>query len=264
MPKKRSANVDPIDEALDAQAKLAAKTREADVALWEAWRSNPTATTLAPLMQRFSPVIRSAGQQYKAPNVSETAMDANLRLQAMNAFETYDPNKAALRTHLGNHLRKSMRFNAQHQNYAYLPEGQSMYIGAIDRAADALRDELGREPTHTEIAAYTRENPDLLNGKSAPTPKLVKTIQGGRRKDILGSSLDTDAATYAASRNTELVGLLRPSLPKQVHPIFDHMYGLNGAPQITNTNALAKRLGMSASQVSRAKSQIAATYKKYL
>lgn len=268
MPKKkaarRKARVDPLDTALCSSQKLAAVRRAEDLSLWEQWKQNPTQPNLNSLMHRFDPVFKAKVNQFKAPNVNTSAFRANLKLQAINAFETYDPNRAALRTHLDNHLRRSMRFNAQHQNMAYIPEGQTAYIGAIDRAADELQESDGKEPTHGQIAQFVNSRPDLLGGKKPLTASLVGRVQGNRRRDIIGSTLDADASPYAISRNEAVLGLLRPTLKPDQQQVFDHVYGVNGTPQIQSTGALAKKLGKSPSQISRLKSGIATQYKKYI
>lgn len=262
--KKAKKRVNPVDEALSAQEKLAEKRRAEDLQLWQSWRQQPSQQTLNPLMRRFEPVFRAKVNQYKAPNVNTSAFRANLKLHAVNALETYDPTKAALRTHVENQLRKSMRFNAQNQNMAYIPEGQTGYIGPIDRARDELMGEIGGEPSHTQIAKFVNQRPDLLGGKRPLSGKTVARIQGSRRKDIIGSTLEGDSTPYAASRNEQVLGLLRPTLKPQEQQVFDHLYGMNGMPQVDRTGALAKELGMSPSQIARIKSRIATSYKKYL
>lgn len=269
MPRKKAAKrgrktVDPLDSALDSSQKLAAQRRAEDQQLWEQWRQDPNQQNMHVLMRRFEPVFRAKVNQFKAPNVNTSAFRANLKLQAVKAFETYDPSKAALRTHLDTHLKRSMRFNAQHQNYAYIPEGQTAYIGAIDRAADEMQEADGRMPSHGQIAQFVNSRPDLLGGKKKLTTTMVSRIQGNRRKDIVGSTLDADATPYAVNRNESVLGLLRPTLKPDQQQVFDHIYGTNGAPRIQSTSALAKRLGKSPSQISRLKSGIAAQYKKYI
>jgi DNA-directed RNA polymerase specialized sigma subunit len=262
--KKATRNVDPLDDALNSKQKLAAKNRAEDHALWQQWQQNPTQQTLRPLMRRFEPVVRAKVQQYKAPNVNTAAFRSNLKLHLMNAFETFDPNRASLRTHAENHLKRSMRFNAQHQNYAYIPEGQTAYIGAIDRAKEELAEDAGEEPSHNQIAQFINSRPDLLGGKKRLTPSFVARVQGSRRKDVISSSVEGDIAPQAASRNEAVLGLLRPALKADEQTVFDHIYGVNGTTRIQSTSALAKKLGKSPSQVSRLKSRIAAQYKKYL
>jgi DNA-directed RNA polymerase specialized sigma subunit len=262
---KKRVEVNPIDEALQSSSKLAAQRREEDHQLWEQWKANPTEQTMHPLIKRFEPVFRQKVQQYKAPNVNTTGFKTQLKVRAVEAFQTYDPSRgASLRTHVENNLKRSMRYNAQHQNMAYIPEGQTAFIGSIDRATDALQDQLGRDPSYPEVAQFINSTPELLGGKKPMTPSLVQRIQSSRRKDVMASSMESDPTGFGADRNRAVLGLLRPELTMEQQQVFDHIYGVNGAPQINSTSALAKRLGKSQSQISRLKSGIADKYKKFI
>lgn len=262
-PTRRKKPVNPLDTAIDSKEKLATQRRAEDHALWEQWREAPSPQTLRPLLRRFEPVLKAKLQQYRAPNVNEAAFETNLKLQALNAFQTFDPNRASLRTHVENNLRRSMRFNAQHQNYAYIPEGQMAYIGVLDRARDELLEDTGNEPSHTQLATFINQRPDMLGGKKPLTPKMVARIQGNRRRDVISSSLE-GGVERTPSRNEAVLGLMHAALKPDQQQVFNHIYGMNGAPRITSTSVLAKRLGKSPSQISRLKSGIAEEYKKYL
>jgi DNA-directed RNA polymerase specialized sigma subunit len=262
--KKRAKKVTPVDAALSSKEKLAAQRREEDLQLWQTWKKDPTQGNMHTLMRRFEPVFRSKVNQFKAPNVNTAAFRGNLKLHAVRAYETYDPSRASLRTHLDNHLRKSMRFNAQHQNMAYIPEGQTAYIGGIDRARDELMEDTGQEPSHNQIASFVNQRPDLLGGKKRLSARMVARVQGNRRKDVIGSTMEADPTAYGTNRNESVLGLLRPTLNQKQQQVFDHLYGMNGKPRVDKTGVLAKRLGLSPSQVSRLKSGIAKKYKKYI
>ena len=262
--KKAKRRVNPLDTALDAKVKLAAERRAEDQALWSVWKANPTQENTHNLLRRFEPVFRSKVQALKARDVNLSAFRADLKIHALNAFDTYDPTKAGLRTHVENHLRKSMRYNAQQQNMAYMPEGQSERIGSIKRAIEGFQEDTGRDPSHTEIATYINERPELLKNKTPLTTAQVARIQTGMRGDVSSSEFESDPNPTLINRNEQVLGLLRPSLNDQQKKVFDHIYGFEGTPVVRSTGALAKRLGMSSSQVSRLKSGIASTYKKYL
>lgn len=259
---------DAVGSALEAKSelseKVATKRQADDLHQWRAWKENPSEDTLQPLLRRLAPVFRNKEQQLRAPNVSSSAMRAHMKLRALDAFNTYDPERSALRTHVENHLRKAQRFNAQHQNYAYIPEWQSEQIGPIDRARDALMDVQGFEPTHGQIAAYINSTPDLQKGRGKMTARTVATVQGSRRNDVLSSSLEGDPVGLAASRAEAVLGLLPQALTPEELVVFNHIYGRNGAPTITASGDLARKLGKSVSQVSRLKSSIADKYKRYL
>lgn len=244
----------PIDNAFDGQVKAAAEKRAEDLKLWEAWKQNPGPETTRPIMQRFEPVFKAKIRQWKAPNVNEDAFRTELQLRTLKALETFDPSKAGFRTHLEFHLQKAMRFNANQQNYARIPEGQARRIGKIDSARNELSEELGRDPTHEEIAELL--NSRLVGKEKALSGKQVAKIQASRINDVVLSSLEQDPSPNAINRDREIISLLRPTLKPDEQVVFDHLYGINGRPLISSTNELARTLGKQPSQISRLRSSI--------
>lgn len=259
MPKRKKVN--PLDEALNEKQKVAAQRAAEDHQLWEQWQQNPTPDNMHPLIQRFEPVFKQKTRLWRAPNVPESAFKANLKLQAIDAFKTYDPGKgAALRTHVENRLKKSMRFNAQQQNMARIPEAKSYQIGPIQRAQDELREELGRPPTPTEISEFL--NP-MMSPRKRLTPQKVEQIQQAQIRDVIGSAFDSDPVPKAIGRERQVISLLRPTLTPDQQAVFDHLYGLNGKKSISSTNELASELGKSPSQISRLRTGIFQQFQKY-
>lgn len=250
----------PVDEYLGNEVEKRAARDQKDIEMWEAWKDNPTKAYMKPLLQRFEPDFKRGVRQWKAPNVNEAAFKGNMMQHAIHAFQTYDPNRgASLSTHVTNGIRKSQRFNNKMQNLAYIPEGKSRYIGPIDAASDHLRDDLGRDPTHTEIAQQVNQVPGFRL-----TGKRVEEIQGLRRKDILGSAFESDPQGHTGSREREIVSLLRTTLSTEDEKtVYDYVYGANGKPRVTSTGDIANKMGKSPSQISRIKGRIAAAYDKY-
>lgn len=244
---------DPVDECLDYKLEKRGARDDKHLELWQQWKANPSPQTMQPLLTAFNPTINSLTKQWKAPKVNESAFKAELTSHAIKAFESYDPNRgASLLTHVTNRAQKAKRFNTRTQNMAYIPEEKSRYIGQIDTARDQLTEELGRDPTHTEIAGIV----------GIPAAR-VKEIQGLRRGDIRGSAFQSDPVGHTGSRDREIIALLRPELKGDEQVVYDYLYGQNGKPQLTETGLIAGRIGRSASHVSRIKNRIAAAYAKY-
>ena len=251
----------PVDEYLGDGLEKNAERTQNDLAMWETWKGNPTKTALKPLIDRFEPNFKRGVRQWKAPNVNEVAFKGNMMQHAIHAIQSYDPTRGTtLDTHVNNAIRKSQRFNNQMQNLAYIPEGKSKYIGPINAAADHLRDEFGRDPTHDEIAKQV----NLMPGYRLTGPRVAE-IQGLQRKDILSSAFESDPQGHTGSRDREIVTLLRGNLQSDNEKsVYDYLYGANGKPKVTSTSAIANRMGMSDSQVSRIKGRILAEYNKYI
>jgi DNA-directed RNA polymerase specialized sigma subunit len=197
----------------------------------------------------------------RRPTSPEATFKAELQKHLISAFETYDPAKAALSTHVERRLMKAMRFNNQHQNFAYIPEGQSEHIGKINKARDQLTEDFGRAPTFEEISKH-------INVKGL-TPKKVETIVGAMRKDIAASKDDGGLRRFERPGNLEMIrdrealAMLPYSLSADEKQLFEHMFHEDGRVKETSTNELAKKLGKSSPQISRLKSSIIEKLKKY-
>lgn len=253
-------DLDPIEDLELEKRKLAAQRRAEDDALYQAWKADPGPATTEPIMQRLAPVFRSKEISWKAPAVNPAAFQAKAKSLAIEALKTYDPQKAALRTWVEHRLQPLKRFNVEQQNYAKIPEAKAARIGDIQGATDDLREELGRDPTHAEIAEYVNPN---LSKRQQLTPQKVQEIQAAQRRDVIGSSFESDPVPRAISRERQVIGQLRPALQPDQQEVYDYLYGQQGKPKITSTTQLAKLLGKSPSQVSRLRTAILAKYKEY-
>lgn len=258
----------PVDEYLDADEKRAEQRNSADMEAWQAWKQDPNKSNTSALIKRFNPMFNQRVTMWKAPAVDEAAFRADLKKNALTAFETFDPNRGAqLRTHVGNLLRRSQRFNAKYQNVAFIPEEKAALITPIQQAHDTLFQELGTTPTSKQIAGYLSQNEDMLpkRVRGKMTPQLVDTVKQYQIRDIPGSAFESDPTPKAMSFERETIDVLRPALKTEdERVVYDYMFGKNGKPQIESTGEIARRMGKSPSQISRLKKRIEATYKQYV
>lgn len=244
--------MNPVDEYLSEKTKESSD--EKDFSAWKTWKEDPTPQNFQPLMGRFDGLMAQKQRVWKAPRVNEAGFKREMMGHALAAFKTFDPSFGVpLRKHVEKRLEKSKRYNVQNQNLAYIPEQKALLIGKIDTAKSELHEELGREPTHTEIGSRI--------GKSG---KVVKEIQGLRRNDVASAAFETDPVSILSPRHDQVVSLLRPALKGDEQHVFDYMYGLNGKPRIVSTGDIATKMGKSPSQVSRLKKRVEAKYKEYL
>jgi DNA-directed RNA polymerase specialized sigma subunit len=258
----------PVDDYLDADEKRAEVRNSADMEAWKSWKDDPTKENTSVLMKRFEPMFNQRVNMWKAPAVNNAAFKADLQRHALTAFETFDPDRGAqLRTHVGNLIRRSQRFNARYQNMAFIPEEKAALITPIQQAHDTLSQELEKAPTNAEIAKYLSRNEDMLpkRVRGKMTAGLVESVKQYQIRDIPGSAFESDPTSKTMSFERETIDVLRPALKAgDEQAVFDYMFGKNGKPQISSTGEIATRMGKSPSQISRLKKRIEATYKKYV
>jgi DNA-directed RNA polymerase specialized sigma subunit len=197
-------------------------------------------------------------KEWRPPSVPKSAFEAELTKHVIKAIETYDPNRgASLNTHVNHRIQKAKRYMVQQQNLARIPEEQAYRIGDIQRTQDELFEQFGRKATHAEIGTHL-----------GMPEKRVTTIIKSMRRDIPSSRWESDPEVTQISqqsqREHEILPLIRDTLNPQEQQVFDHIYGHNGTPVISGTGQLAKRLGMSPSQVSRLKTSIGNKYRSYI
>ena len=256
-----------VEEFFATKEKHANVKREKEQQLWQQWNANGRKPEhLDQLHQAFRPLINAKLREWKAPRVNAAAFAADLDVHAYNAYDSYDPSRGTtLYTHVSNWLPKSHRYNTKQQNFVYMPEAQTRFIGPIRQAHDQLTDELGRVPTNAEITAHV----NAQDPKFKLTAKRVETIRSNQKNDLPGSLWTYDPATKASNREQEVLNLINAEItsifPRQDdRAVFEHIYGINGRATITGTNELAKKLGKSPSQISRIKSSVGAKVKSYL
>lgn len=71
---------------------------------------------------------------------------------ALQAFDTYDPAKGKLNTHVMNYLKHLQRYVLDYQNVGKIPEHRGIAISKFQNRQSELQDNLGREPNVKELA----------------------------------------------------------------------------------------------------------------
>jgi DNA-directed RNA polymerase specialized sigma subunit len=261
------ADANPLEDY--SQTKQAAKEQRKaeELELWSRWKETKKPEHLEPLLQRFEPIFQNH-MKAKPPMIPASAYHADLMGHAIKAFNSFDPSRgAALNTHVEWGLKKATRYGNRGANLSYVPEAMANKIEPINKARDILTEDLGRDPTHQEIAQHL----------GMPAAR-VKTIINAVRRDIpmshTGGEGNYDYSGSSESPEHELeeqqIAIAANVLPDifpnkpEFHSLFNHLYGTNGLPQISSTTELAKKLGKSPSQISRMKSQLGATLKKHM
>jgi DNA-directed RNA polymerase specialized sigma subunit len=245
----------PLTDFMYAQKERNVKKREETQQLWQTWHdSGRKPQHLEPLLNNFSGLIDVRTKEWKPPMIPKSAFEAEVTKHVIKAIESYKPDRgASLNTHVNVRVQKAKRYMVQQQNLARIPEAQAYMIGNIQRAQDQLEEDFGRPPTHAEIASHI-----------GMPEKRVSTVIRAMRRDIPSSKWETEPEPQQVQREQEILPLLRFSLEPHEQKVFDHIYGYEGAPVIQSTNALAKRLGMSPSQVSRIKTSIISKYQAHI
>lgn len=135
----------------------AAKGKDAE--LFDAWKKNPSPTTLGPLVAQLKPLIQKEVTRLSG-SLPPSALSAEAHKWAIKAINTYDPTKGAqLSTHVTSLLRKTRRMNYKYQNAARLAETQQLKFHEFNTGRQELTTMLNREPSTQELAGHLKWKP---------------------------------------------------------------------------------------------------------
>ena len=243
----------PVEEFVTLSHKTAETRKTDEVKQLSLWKSTGNPDHLQPLFRAYEPVLNKAMQMYRAQSIPEAPFHAELKGHLIDAFHSYDPKfDTALNTHVTNYLRKAIRYNANNQNVARIPEGQIAKIAPITKAQNELSEVFGRAPTHHEIAEHI----------GIPV-KQVSRVLKSQIADIASSKFESDPTSNELQRDEEIASLLSYSLEGQERLVFDHLYGDKKSATQKKRGQLAKELGLTDSKFSRLHSSILDKYRSY-
>lgn len=245
----------PIEEFIQLE-KLAIRARaKKDLELWQKWNDGgKKEDDLEDLMKQMDPLIRKQTNVYAGKvNIPSSAIRAEFQIQAMKAFNTYDPKRGAqLNTHLNWQLKRGKRFITTYQNIGRIPETRAYKITEFQNTRDALSDRLGREPSAHELA-------DKLKWPI----NQVTSMELDLRREVPTSALQADASSLKPSKEAEVIRLLQYDLTSQEKLVYEYLLGLNGKPQL-KPGQISRKMNIPASKVSRIKNSIGKKASKYI
>jgi DNA-directed RNA polymerase specialized sigma subunit len=253
--------VNPVDEFLNdlegiekCSADDLGKKQKLEMDMWNTWKQNgEKKKDLKPLLNSLKPVINQQANIYaNLRDIPPAAIRAEFTNHAVNALQTYDPNRGAkLATHIRHQLKRAKRFVTTYQNPGRIPENRIYRISEFQNAEQRLDEKLGRAPTQLELA-------DNLKW----SPRQVDFLQKEVRKALSTGQFEVDPSPFIPSRQKEVLRLLPYELNSEEKQVFEYIYGIGGKPTL-GPGEIARKLNMSAPKVSRLKKAIAEKYEKY-
>ena len=199
-----------------------------DVEFWREWKRSPTPMNLQRLLDQLNPVIQRAVNQWTG-TLARPALELEAKILAKEALETYRPTGgASLATHVTNRLKKLSRLSYQHQNLARIPEYQQLKFNTYATAQAQLQDDLGRDPTGSELA-------DQL-GWSEPA---VAHFQRNLRQEFIESG-ETPPIFDERPEDSGMIDYIFYDLAPIQQKIFEFTTGYRGAPTLSNPEIMRK------------------------
>jgi len=221
------------------------KTRkEKDIELWNAWKESGSTADLTKLFSNLNPLIHSNIKQLRG-SISDTVLESEAKLQAMKAFNSFDPNKnTQLSTHVSNHLKKVNRIVYDNMELLRIPEQRRIKFKNFEATQSLLQEDLGRPPSINELS-------DALNWSKSE----VVRHKSESWKELSASNPNVSDAGFHDDVNNGLVSYVYNDLTPQHQSIFEMTTGYGGKKEKSNADIMRK-MNLTQGQLSYAKTTI--------
>lgn len=217
-------------------------TKQEELDLWKAW-SNGSKAAQNKLIKSLDPLLQSQINKYQHPSIPRSALEAESRKLALDAFKTYDPARAQLSTHVTNHQKHLQRYVLNYVNVGKIPENRALAVGKFQKIKQNLLEDLGREPNTTELA-------DALTW----APKEVERMESELRKDLAitqgGDEDFFENILYETDTDRELIEFVYYEADPEEKLILEYSLGIGGKP-LLEVKDIALRLGKPEAYVRR-------------
>lgn len=212
-----------------------------DLELWSAWKRTQNPNDLQALLNQMEPIIAREVNRW-SNSMSRSLLESEGKRLAVEAFRTYDPKAGtALSTYVASRLPKLSRLVYANMNAARMSETQAMLFHTYNTGTNELRDTLGREPTHDELADHLGWSPK----------KLTAFKVQSRRKEFV----ESEEHPEDDSAEDHLVDFIYHDLTPQQKKIFEYSTGYGGTKQ-KNGKEIMDELKLTQGQLSYQKSLI--------
>ncbi len=228
--------------------------RAQELAAIQRWQTDKNPNDFEFLYNNHQRMIDKAGNRYmRSAQLPKAAVRSDMLRQYINALRTYDPTKgAALSSHVTNHMQHTGRFLQKYQNIGKIMSTRTAHIGEFQRVLSQLTDELGREPSTTEIS-----------DQMTLSPKEIETLRREVRRDIMGEG-PGGQQVLEQSRLADRLYFEHGSLNPEQQLVYEYTEGMFGRPAYGNDSvAIAKAMGVSPQKVRALKKQIWRRVEKY-
>jgi DNA-directed RNA polymerase specialized sigma subunit len=189
-----------------------------DLELWSTWKRTQSPMDLQKLLDQMEPIIAREVNRW-SNSMSRSLLEAEGKRLAVEAFKSYDPKAGtALSTYVASRLPKLSRMTYANMNAARMSETQAMLFHTYNTGLNALRDDLGREPTHVELSDHLAWSPKKLRDFKR---------QAGRKEFVESEEHPEDED----SDDMALVHFIYHDLNPMQKKLFEYTTGYGGAPK---------------------------------
>lgn len=210
--------------------------------VYKQWRDDPSPENNTAVLKAVRPVIDSAVR----PLGGSPALQGRAKQLVLSGLQTYDPQRASLRTHLMTQLQGLRRIAGQQAQPIRVPERVVLDSMRLNRAHAELADTLYRDPTDDELADFTGMSPRRivrLRQQSRPVAESAATMVDDEGNENTPGVVNNTPQEILAE-------YVRSELSPADQLLLDYATGNAGRERLPG-HAIAAKLGISPSAVSQ-------------
>jgi len=216
---------------------------------YNTWKQDPTPVNASALVTAAQPMITSMVK----PLGDSPALRNRAKQLVLTAAGQYDPEKASFRTHVMSQLQGLKRIATKQELPINVPERLLLQRRQLNEAHATLEDQLGREPSDTELADYT----NLSTSRIAKVRSYVRPVSEGYYDERTNQDGDVSGTPTVESSTPQsiLEEYVYTDLQPRDQLIFDYALGRNNRPRL-NSRDIAIKLKVTPGAVSQRLSAI--------
>lgn len=225
------------------------ETKGLELDAWKKWNKTGDKEQLTFLLKSMDPFLQSYVNKYSASPLPRPAIESQARILAVKAFETYDPKKAALNTHVGHHLKHLHRYVLEFQNVGKIPENRGIAISKFKNVRSNLSDNLNREPNVIELS-------DSLHWSVPETERMQKELRQdlniiqGKEEAFFDVNFNTSDTTR------DIVEFIYYSSTPEEKKLLEYWFGIGGTPKL-GIDEIAMKLNKPVADVRKMSKELA-------
>jgi DNA-directed RNA polymerase specialized sigma subunit len=220
------------------------------------WSRDPNPETNDMMLKALHPIIDNAVKTY-AGSADNSVIRSKAKKIVIDTLPNYDPNNTKLKTYVFNQLQGLKRFSLQQNQIINIPEQVQLDYVNLKKTENSLKEELGRDPSDTELADATSMSLKRLNYvRKLQMPSSEGTVL---QPMMHSDSSDFNDPSVASRVNKDDMNawhsFVYDSLGDIDKIIMEHSFGLNGKSILSNQE-IAKKLRISPAAISLRKNKI--------
>lgn len=240
----------PFKDKVQARA----HRRGTELELWHKWKAGDQ-NALADLFKSLTPLMKRTSMSFHG-NLPEAYIDAVVKKHTLKALHTYDPKSAQLNTHIMHRMNKVKRDVSQYQNPGRLAESSHWKVTNYQNVHSNLKEDLGRDPTHIEVAHAMSRLPDEVS------PEEVKRIQSGTRRDLASVEGQNKWKPPEQQEMHSMLENLSHELSPVERKVLHMTFGMRGHSP-SQAKDISNRMGITVGRVSQIKKDLYSKVEKH-